>query len=230
VSPNFALRAIGAQTLTAPPKTAITSPRQDLTSLKYTRSPSEGPTSDGVKVASLTVSTSCTASNGGGLVSMEEILSNPLFRYAAFPIGSALLGVYVKYVTRNDQYAKFRKEDLAVGLELILTALLLFVAATTDQAIALRTRNQELAAVIASQPSDLTQIAKLQTETQAISQRLGRSGWTVLGFIFLLWGGSTLVRKWGWRSSDDLHPVRGIAMPLAAGILALFAAMAGLGL
>jgi hypothetical protein len=55
-------------------------------------------------------------------VAMEEVLTSTWFRYVAFPLGSAALGVAVKYVTRNDQYAKFQKEDMFIGLELILTA------------------------------------------------------------------------------------------------------------
>jgi hypothetical protein len=68
---------------------------------------------------------------------MENFLASPFFRYALFPIGSAVLGIAVKCVTRNDRYISFRKEDLAVGLELMLTAGLMFVVLTTDRALAL---------------------------------------------------------------------------------------------
>ena len=51
---------------------------------------------------------------------MVDFLTSTVFRYLIFPIGSAILGIAVKYVTRNDRYKSFQKEDLAVGLELML--------------------------------------------------------------------------------------------------------------
>jgi hypothetical protein len=48
-------------------------------------------------------------------------------------------------VTRNDTYARFSKEDLAVGLDLFKTSCLMFVVLLTDKAIALRGHNAFLA-------------------------------------------------------------------------------------
>lgn len=79
---------------------------------------------------------------------MVEFLTNPLFKFGILPIGSAMLGVAVKYASRNDQYAKFKKEDIAVGLDLALTACLMFVVLTTDKAVQLISANNALSAIL----------------------------------------------------------------------------------
>src|ERR1041384_3615473 len=76
---------------------------------------------------------------------MEEFLVSPYFRFGIFPVGSAILGIAIKYVTRNDQYSSFAKEDLAIGLELMRTACLMFVVLTTDKALELIKTNKEMA-------------------------------------------------------------------------------------
>jgi hypothetical protein len=55
---------------------------------------------------------------------MESFLAGSLFRLFVFPIVSVVLGIYIKYVTRNDQFAKFSKEDIAVGFDLMRAAFL----------------------------------------------------------------------------------------------------------
>lgn len=158
---------------------------------------------------------------------MEQFLASPFFRYALFPVGSAVLGVAVKCVTRNDRYTSFRKEDVAVGLELMLTAGLMFVVLTTDRALALLEANRQLAQVLAASPIDAARAAALQGQVQLLSGRLALAGW-VIALLFLgLWSVSTLVRKWGWKSETEMTPLVGIAIPLGFGILALIAVMAG---
>lgn len=158
---------------------------------------------------------------------MEQFLASTFFRYAVFPVGSAVLGVAVKCVTRNDRYSSFRKEDLAVGLELMLTAGLMFVVLTTDRALMLLDVNHQLAQVIAASPIDPERATALQGQVQLLSGRLALAGW-IIALLFLgLWSVSTLVRKWGWRSDTEMTPLVGIAIPLGFGILALIAVMAG---
>ncbi|MDX6528133.1 MAG: hypothetical protein QOH41_423 [Blastocatellia bacterium] len=158
---------------------------------------------------------------------METFLASPIFRYALFPVGSAILGVAVKCVTRNDRYASFRKEDMAVGLELMLTACLLFVVLTTDRALALLQANRQLARVLATTPIDSTNAAALQAQVQLLSGRLALAGWMIALLFLGLWSVSTLVRKWGWKSETEMTPLIGIAIPLGFGILALIAVMGG---
>jgi hypothetical protein len=158
---------------------------------------------------------------------MEQFLASPFFRYAVFPTGSAALGVAVKCVTRNDRYTTFRKEDIAVGLDLILTACLMFVALTTDRALSLVEVNRELANAIKAQPVDTIRAAALELQVSLLSGRIAVAGWTIALMFLGLWSTSTIVRKWGWQSETEMRPWAGIAIPLFFGILALVAVMAG---
>src|ERR1041384_464566 len=103
---------------------------------------------------------------------MEEFLVSPYFRFGIFPVGSAILGIAIKYVTRNDQYSSFAKEDLAIGLELMRTACLMFVVLTTDKALELIKTNKEMARVLAATPIDPFTAANLQSEAQRLSSQL----------------------------------------------------------
>jgi hypothetical protein len=158
---------------------------------------------------------------------MVEFLSNPIFKFGILPIGSAMLGVAVKYASRNDQYAKFKKEDIAVGLDLALTACLMFVVLTTDKAVQLISTNKALSAMIKQKPLDVTALAEIQAKAQLLSGQIASSGWLIaimfvgLGFL------STLVRKFGWESETEMKPVVGIAIPLIFGIIAVIGVMAG---
>jgi len=158
---------------------------------------------------------------------MEEFLGSAFFRYALFPIGSAALGVAVKCVTRNDRYTSFRKEDIAVGLELMLTACLMFVVLTTDRALALQEANRQLAQTLKAAPISPQTTATLQAQVQLLSGKLALAGWVIALMFLGLWSVSTIVRKWGWQTETDMRPVAGIAIPLGFGILALVAVMAG---
>ncbi len=158
---------------------------------------------------------------------MEEFLASPVFRYALFPVGSAALGVAIKCVTRNDQYPAFRKEDLAVGLNLMLSACLMFVVLTTDRALGLMEANRQLSALLKSQAVDAQQAAVLQARVQLLSGKIALAGWVIALMFLGLWSVSTIVRKWGWQSETEMRPVIGIGVPLGFGILTLIAVMAG---
>jgi hypothetical protein len=157
----------------------------------------------------------------------EEFLSSSIFKYFIFPIGSALLGIAIKYVARNDQYAKFKKEDLAVGLELIRTACLMYVVLTTDRAISLLGVNEELAEVLANPNLDATRASLLQAQAQELTSKISSAGWSIALMFLALWAVSTIVRKWGWKSETEMKPIPGIAIPFSLGILSLIVVMLG---
>jgi hypothetical protein len=126
---------------------------------------------------------------------MEEFLTSTIFRYGIFPIGSAALGVAVRYVSRNDQYATFSKEDIAVGLQLVLTACLMLVTLTTDRALVLIQTNKALEQALAQNPIDTIKANNLHTQARALSNQLTTAGWLIATMILGLWSISTIVRK-----------------------------------
>src|SRR5687767_11806114 len=103
---------------------------------------------------------------------MDEILTSPVFRYCVFPLMSAAAGVAIRYVSRNDQYAKFKKEDLAIGLQLALTACLMLVVLRTDDALILKRQTNALAQLLKNAPIDQPAAIALQRDIQKYSERL----------------------------------------------------------
>lgn len=158
---------------------------------------------------------------------MEDFLAGPLFRYFLFPIGSAVLGIAVKCVTRNDRYTAFVKEDIAVGLQLMLTACLLFVIATSDKAIRLLETNRLLEQILATSPVDQVRANAFQAQAALLSGQIAFAGWVIALLLFSLWSVSTVVRKWGWKSESEMTVLAGITIPLGVGILSLIVVMAG---
>ncbi len=158
---------------------------------------------------------------------MIDFLINPFFKFCLLPIGSAILGVGVKFISRNDQYGKFKKEDIAVGLDLALTACLMFVVLTTDRAAKLISTNNELAAVLKNNTIDPAAANALQMQAQQLSSQIASSGWLIFLMFLGLLSFSTLVRKQGWKSETEMDPFIGIALPLLFGVLTIIGVMAG---
>jgi hypothetical protein len=138
-----------------------------------------------------------------------------------FPDCQRSSGNWNKFVTRNDQYRAFTKEDMAIGLDLMLTAFLLFLALTSDRSLALATVHHEMAA----SKGDPAGLRKLQAQADAITEFLTMSGWVIALMFLGLWSASTFVRKLGCKSETELRPVLGIALPVVFGVLFLIAVM-----
>jgi hypothetical protein len=158
---------------------------------------------------------------------IEEFLSGSFFRYLIFPVASAILGIMVKYATRNDRYSKFQKEDLAIGLDLIRTACLMYILLSTDRAIALVSLNDQVATLLAAPTPDIARASFLHSQAEAIGSQISSAGWSTFLLFMTLWAVSTIVRKWGWKSNRELKPIPGIAIPLSLGILSLIMVMLG---
>lgn len=156
---------------------------------------------------------------------MYEFLTTPLFKFVLYPLFGAGLGIAIKYVTRNDQYARFKADDLAVGLDLVKSACLTFLVITSDRAAALMTSNGELAQAIAT--NDQARAVELIAKNQSLSEQVANAGWLIAIMLLALWSLSTLVRKAGWKDGgNELEVGLGIAVPLVIGILSLVVVMA----
>lgn len=106
----------------------------------------------------------------------------------------------MKYVSRNDRFKAFRKEDLAVGLDLAVTALIIFI-----------THSAEIARRAFASGGSAT----------AFDDRLIVVPWLIAAFVIGIWGLSTTVRKLGWRDEDNLNLFWGIALPDIFGLFSL---------
>ena len=135
-----------------------------------------------------------------------------------FLLISAIAGVLLKCATRNDQYAFFKKKEMAVGPQLMLTAALTFVVVSTDRAHALVTESAALKDALAAH--DSAKITALQADAYIMSQKLAGSAWLLLGLVLLLWGVTTIVKRSGWKNEAELHLGLGKALPLGLVFLA----------
>jgi hypothetical protein len=128
-----------------------------------------------------------------------NFLGEPYFLQFGVPLITVCLSIFIKFVTRNDQHRGFKKEDLAVGLDLALTALLIFITSSAHLARSIPATNplQKMLDQIASVP------------------------WIIMAFIVGIWGISTLVRKLGWEDDDKLKIFWGILLPDIFGIFTL---------
>ena len=132
-----------------------------------------------------------------------NFLGDEIFIQFGVPLITVALSIFVKYVSRNDRHSGFRKEDLAVGLDMSVTALLIFITGSAHIANSLPTNNPPEYSV----------------------QQLASVPWVLMGFLIGMWGISTIVRKLGWEDDDKLKVFWGIIVPGLFGLLTLLFAV-----
>ncbi len=133
---------------------------------------------------------------------MNGILAHPWFLHFAVPLVTVGLCIYLKFVTRNDHHTPFVKEDLAFGLDVAITALILFITGSVNIAIAAKSSGD---------PN-----LRLQLEDKLVAVP-----WLLLAFVLGIWGVSTLVRKMGWKNEMELKLLWGIIAPDVFGVILL---------
>jgi hypothetical protein len=158
-------------------------------------------------------------------VSIEDFLGGSIFRYGVFPLLSAGAGILLRCATRNDQYAFLKKEDTAVGPQLMLTAILTYVVLTTDRARDLVEVNRQLSDALKVQPLDQSKVNALQTGAYTLSEHMMSAAWTLVVLIVGLWAVTVIVKRWGWIDEAQLKPTTGIALPLVLGVASLMYVM-----
>lgn len=124
------------------------------------------------------------------------IFGQSYFLQFLVPLIAVGASIFVKFVTRNDAYKSFRKEDLAVGLDLALTALIIFITASS-----------RMASELAANPGNT-----------GLETKLAGVPWIIAAFTVGIWAISTLVRKAGWAGEDSLKPFWGIVVPDVFGV------------
>ncbi len=130
---------------------------------------------------------------------MIEFLTNNYFIYFIVPLLTTGLGIFVKIVSRNDKYISFIKEDLAIGLETAVTALILLITSTVNDLFRLKQNTENGGEIIL--PESILLIP-----------------WLLLLIVILLWGVSTIIRKLGWKNENELNTFWGIVLPDIFGI------------
>lgn len=150
---------------------------------------------------------------------VEHFLAGPVFRYFLFPIGSALFGIWTKMEIRG----RPKREDLAVGPELIRGSLLMLVALTCARATSLDATHQSLNVV-----KDPIEIAQLQAHATVASTGLDWIGIMIFLTGMLLSLTTGFIRVYGWEpdpqnpASTRLRLSTGIVIPGLVGLGTLY--------
>lgn len=131
---------------------------------------------------------------------MKEIIIHPYFKYFIVTLITTGLSIFVKVVSRNDKHLPFKKEDLAVGMEISVTALILFITGCVDYTKSL-----------------LSQVSFL-VDTE---DRYMQIPWIIFALLLGLWSMSTLIRKKGWIAPETNHIWYGIIIPDVYGLFTL---------
>jgi hypothetical protein len=134
---------------------------------------------------------------------MNRILTSEWFLILGVTLASTMLGIFIKFASRNDRHQGFKHEDLAVGLDLLVTALILLITDTVDDF--LKFKNSPIQ----------------ESEKEILGQSISEAPWIILTFVFGTWAVSTVVRKVGWETGDQLRPGWGILFPNVIGITGL---------
>lgn len=132
-----------------------------------------------------------------------DFLKNEMFLQFGVPLLTVALSIFVKYVSRNDLHTGFRKEDLAVGLDMAVTALLIFITGSAQIA---------------------SKLPIIDPPKETVDQ-LASVPWILMAFLIGMWGVSTVVRKLGWEKDDKLKIFWGIVVPGLFGLLTLLFAV-----
>lgn len=148
---------------------------------------------------------------------MLDFLKSIYFKYAVLPLVSTVLGILVKFFTKRDEYI-FKKEDVAVGLDLMLTGILMHAFLITDSVSKLGQAQQNVNSIQISSGTGAASLGEAQANVLYLFEKLSVSGWVILVMVFGLWCVSTVVRKWGWNEGGGLRLVPGVVVPLVSGI------------
>ncbi|EJC6746747.1 hypothetical protein QTG64_004289 [Vibrio vulnificus] len=132
-----------------------------------------------------------------------EFIIHPYFLNFGVPLITAVLSVFIKCVTRNDNHTSFRKEDLAVGLDLSVTGVLIYITGSVQ----------------------LARSVPVSDRTPDIVEKITIMPWILLAMMVGMWGVSTIVRKFGWASDQELTIICGMIVPNVFGLAILLLAV-----
>lgn len=129
---------------------------------------------------------------------MIKLLTSSSFKFFIIPLVTILLTIFVKFVSRNDRFSNIKKEDFAFGIDISVTALILYAMDNVTFASKIVKPNM--------------------AEIDLFKNKMLLIPWIILIFIFALWIMSTMIRKFGWENDNELHLTWGVVVPDAIGV------------
>ncbi|GAB3910463.1 hypothetical protein GCM10028803_50360 [Larkinella knui] len=137
---------------------------------------------------------------------MNDFIASSFFKEFFIPMLSVFLTGAVKVVSRRDGQFGITREDYAIGIDLVVTSLVLLTTYASRIANDVRRSNPAV---------DLFKCR----------ERLEMLPWLLIFYILGLWALSTIVRIKGWESSPSnrIHRTWGVWIPTIIGIILLLA-------
>ena len=145
---------------------------------------------------------------------IAKILTSWYFINIGIPLIAAAAGIYVRVVSRKDEELKLKSDDLAIGFDIALGAVFVFLVKMVS-----------VSAALLALPTN-------QNPLQAdLKSKVISMPWMLLIWGIGFWGISTSLRKWGWKTVNEgtaqepkakYEPTAvGIILPLIFGLVSL---------
>lgn len=134
------------------------------------------------------------------MIDFTEILSNTYVKNLGIPIFSVLMITLVKVISRKDHSLKLTRNDIAVGINLLVTGLILLI----NSAVRL-SANAKTITVPSLQVENIHKLLSILI--------------LVLLYCLICFLLSVLIRLYGWKKDNEkeLNTFVGIVIPLVAG-------------
>lgn len=133
------------------------------------------------------------------MIDFSEILSNVYFKNLGIPLLSVVLTMSLKVVSRKDNALKFNKNDIAVGINLIMASIIMLINYSVR---------------VAEKVKDLNGDEVIKNSNVLLSMIV-----LVLLYALSAFSLTVYIRRYGWKKDKDneLKLFQGVIVPLFVG-------------
>lgn len=134
---------------------------------------------------------------------MKDIVTSEEFLTIGVALLAPAIGIFLRYVTRNDRHRSVTRNDWAVGLDIMVAATIILITNAINNF------------------SKLNQPDTDPGPRVALNDDFAVGLWSVLAMVLIAWGTSTIIRKVGWDNEQAMNLIWGILLPNVAGVIML---------
>ncbi len=133
------------------------------------------------------------------MIDFSEILSNVYFKNLAIPLLSVILTTSFKVVSRKDDALKVNKNDIAVGINLIIASIIMLINYSVR---------------VAENVKDLKGVDIVRNSNVLLSMLVLVLLYTLIAFALTVY-----IRIYGWKEDkeSELKSLQGVFIPLVVG-------------
>jgi len=135
---------------------------------------------------------------------ITDVVMSRSFETIGAAVVSLIFGVIVRIISHNRRHKTRMLNDLSVGLEMIVTSIILIVTMSTGHFIS------------------VNRLGAAESIRHDLNSDFAVSHWEVLWFVAVLIVTSLLISFLGWKNKHDLHGFWGVFVPNVIGVLSLW--------